>query len=409
MPGVEASSDVEAIRCAATEDADSVLALARDLIRVPSRAGVDPYDDVLATMRNWLTAHGLHPEIVTGKDGSTVGLAVHVDGARPGPLYVLDACLDAAGFGDIAAWTHPPTSAHVADGWLWGRGSGDSKTGAAIFAHLAVRIAAERSRLAGRLGVLFEVDEHTGNFGAAHAYFGHGPGRHAAGVMIGYPGCDEIVIGGRGVLRLQLHIHGIASHSGSRRPGQSAIAKAAELVTALHAISLPEPTPGSFPLPGKLTVTSITGGEGFSTVPDLCTLNVDIRLTDVWDAATAEAAVRQAAADIDGGWPDTLTTTADIVTCWPPFHLTDTAPLARSLVDAARHVGFDARPVVAGPSNIGNYLAGLGIPATAGFGVECSGCTRRTSGSAPTRCPTCSAHTTWRSGSSSTLMADADQ
>ena len=26
------------------------------------------------------------------------------------------------------------------------------------------------------------------------------------------------------------------------------------------------------------------------------------------------------------------------------------------------------RPKVAGPSNIGNYLAGLGIPATAGFG-----------------------------------------
>ena len=28
---------------------------------------------------------------------------------------------------------------------------------------------------------------------------------------------------------------------------------------------------------------------------------------------------------------------------------------------------------VAGPSNIGNYLAGLGIPATAGFGVDYQG------------------------------------
>ena len=28
---------------------------------------------------------------------------------------------------------------------------------------------------------------------------------------------------------------------------------------------------------------------------------------------------------------------------------------------------------VAGPSNIGNYLAGLGIPATAGFGVDYKG------------------------------------
>jgi acetylornithine deacetylase/succinyl-diaminopimelate desuccinylase-like protein len=41
--------------------------------------------------------------------------------------------------------------------------------------------------------------------------------------------------------------------------------------------------------------------------------------------------------------------------------------------------GKHARPVrapaakVAGPSNIGNYLARLGIPATAGFGVDYQG------------------------------------
>jgi succinyl-diaminopimelate desuccinylase len=28
---------------------------------------------------------------------------------------------------------------------------------------------------------------------------------------------------------------------------------------------------------------------------------------------------------------------------------------------------------IAGPSNIGNYLAGLGVPATAGFGVDYKG------------------------------------
>ncbi|UJW31032.1 hypothetical protein L3Q67_38535 [Saccharothrix sp. AJ9571] len=31
------------------------------------------------------------------------------------------------------------------------------------------------------------------------------------------------------------------------------------------------------------------------------------------------------------------------------------------------------QPKIAGPSNIGNYLAGLGIPATAGFGVDYRG------------------------------------
>ena len=35
--------------------------------------------------------------------------------------------------------------------------------------------------------------------------------------------------------------------------------------------------------------------------------------------------------------------------------------------------GADPGGEIAGPSNIGNYLAGLGIPATAGFGVDYQG------------------------------------
>jgi succinyl-diaminopimelate desuccinylase len=45
-------------------------------------------------------------------------------------------------------------------------------------------------------------------------------------------------------------------------------------------------------------------------------------------------------------------------------------------VDVPAGVGGDLRRLAArarGPSNIGNYLAGLGIPATAGFGVGYEG------------------------------------
>jgi succinyl-diaminopimelate desuccinylase len=43
-------------------------------------------------------------------------------------------------------------------------------------------------------------------------------------------------------------------------------------------------------------------------------------------------------------------------------------PLRAALLDAACIHGLRITPKVAGPSNIGNYLAGLGIPTTAGFG-----------------------------------------
>jgi succinyl-diaminopimelate desuccinylase len=42
-------------------------------------------------------------------------------------------------------------------------------------------------------------------------------------------------------------------------------------------------------------------------------------------------------------------------------------------LSSARQDELNTTAKVAGPSNIGNYLAGLGIPATAGFGVDYRG------------------------------------
>jgi NADH:ubiquinone oxidoreductase subunit 4 (subunit M) len=48
-------------------------------------------------------------------------------------------------------------------------------------------------------------------------------------------------------------------------------------------------------------------------------------------------------------------------------------PLRTALLAAADAAGVAATAKVAGPSNIGNYLAGLGIPTTAGFGIDYRG------------------------------------
>ena len=125
---------------AAGEDFADVVKLTRELVRVPSRGGIDSYDPVLETMAAWLGEHGLACRRLAGPDGAVVALTCEVSGGRPGPRYVLDACLDTAPFGDEAAWTYPPLSGEITGGWLHGRGSSDSKAGAAIFAHVAARL-----------------------------------------------------------------------------------------------------------------------------------------------------------------------------------------------------------------------------------------------------------------------------
>ena len=203
---------------AARNDQNGVIELASQLVRVPSRGGIDPYDPVLDAVRTWLHDHKLPTTVLRDPNGATVGLYCEIGGVHPGPRWVLDTCLDTAPFGDESAWTHPPTSAHIKDGWMWGRGTADSKVGAAIFCHIAARLAPVAERLHGRLVLLFDVDEHTGNFGGAKRYF-EGPAAptDVAGVMIGYPGLNTLVVGGRGVFRARLRVHGISSTRAATR------------------------------------------------------------------------------------------------------------------------------------------------------------------------------------------------
>lgn len=359
---------------AAEERVPSVLALAQELVRCPSRAGIDDYGPVLGVLEDWLADRGLPHRRLYDDTGGPAGLLVEVAGGRSGAWWALDACVDTAPYGDETAWSFPPTSGDVVDGWLRGRGAADSKLAAAVFCHIAADLAERTAGLHGGLAVLLDVDEHTGGFGGARAYLADPYAARPDGVMIGYPGLDEVVVGGRGLWRATIVVHAPAGHSGSGSNVVGAVSRAAHLVRLLDGARLPGVDEASgFPLAPKLSVTSLHGGEGFSVTPDRCELNVDVRTTPSFDARDAEVLVRGAVAELDAALPVPRATEVTPVAAWPPFRLADGEQPAAALLDAATEAGLDVRPKIAGPSNIGNLLAGEGVPATAGFGVPYEG------------------------------------
>lgn len=358
----------------AARQAESVVALAGRLVRCPSRGGIDDYAPVITVVEGWLAGHGLPHRRLHDGSGQLVGVLVEVAGGRPGPWWALDACLDTAPFGDESAWTFPPTVGDVRDGWLRGRGAADSKLAAAMFCHIAADLLPRAPALRGGLTVLLDVDEHTGAFGGARAYLADPRAPRPAGVMIGYPGLDEVVVGGRGLWRAVLTVHAPAGHSGSRRTVTSAISRAARLVGMLEGAEPPAPgRDAGFPLPPKVSVTALHSGEGFSVTADRCEVNVDVRTTPDFDRHAAEALVRGAAAELDTELPGPAPTGIHVVACWPPFRLRPHEQPAAALLESAHALGLPVRPKVAGPSNIGNLLAGESIPATAGFGLPHEG------------------------------------
>jgi succinyl-diaminopimelate desuccinylase len=199
----------------AQADQQSVIRLARRLVRIPSRAGIDPYEPILAELEAWLRRHRLEPRLLV-EDGQPVALVCDVVGDQRGPHLVLDACVDTAPFGDENAWTRFPLSGAVEDGWLHGRGSADCKTAAAIFCHVTARLARQRRELNGTVTLLLDVDEHTGGFRGIKRYLAETPAP-IAGVMIGYPGLDHVVIGGRGFWRADVIVYGTPGHTGRGR------------------------------------------------------------------------------------------------------------------------------------------------------------------------------------------------
>jgi succinyl-diaminopimelate desuccinylase len=343
-------------------DVDGIVALAAELVRLPSRGGVDSPELVLAALARWLGANSLQPRELRDADGVLVGLHLRWLAAKPGPIVCLDACIDTAPFGDESRWSRPPTSGAVADGRLWGRGTADSKMGAAILAHVVRDLVRDGSVRRGGIDLLLDADEHTGRFGGARAYLAT-LDRKPDRAVLGYPDNQELVRGSRGFHRVRLTVAGRAGHSGATGgEAINAIGRLARLIAAIEATPLPAESAGPFEFGPKVTVTTVEGGEGFSVVPDRASCSLDIRLTPGFDAA---AAMRWLEALVDP-----QTTRIETVESWPPYIVPESDAFVRAFQSAGSEAfARDIPLAVCGPSNIGNLFAAHGIPTICGLGV----------------------------------------
>jgi len=347
-----------------TAPIDSIVQLASRLVATPSCGGIDSPQAVLGVVHAWLEDNRLAPRLLSDGEGKEVAVLVEIAGPAPGPVLCLDACIDTAPAGDPDQWTEPPFSGVVRGRRLLGRGAADSKSGVAILAHVA-RHLAQTQIPRGSVHVLFDADEHTGRFGGVRAYLAAIP-RLPEGVSLGYPGNDGIVVGSRGFLRAKLHFAGRAAHSGEiDQSGDNALTKAAAFALKVAGADLPKAGDAAFPFGPAATVTHLSGGEGFSVVPDHATCHIDIRLTRAFDGARAASWLQEIVHSVD------RQARIETVDHWPAYLVEPSDRLVRSFAAAAEQAF--GRPIasdVCGPSKIGNLLAARGVPTICAPGVS---------------------------------------
>lgn len=251
-------------------DPDETVALARDLVRIPSITGREGLE-ISKFMAGWLQSNGVEAGLQHVGEGRA-NVYARIPGSEPGPRLLLNGHLDTK---PVENMTIDPFGGEVRDGKLWGRGSCDMKGPVAGEMIAFKAIARCGVPLRGTLLFGSEVGEDGGGWKFEDLI--DGPGACDVGIC-GEPTNLQLHIGCRGFYPLRIHTIGRATHTGTAYTGINAVEKMCQLIPALYALPCfhhDDPIWGRSPI-NAMTIRG--GGKVSSSVPDECVVQFDIRL-----------------------------------------------------------------------------------------------------------------------------------
>ncbi|WP_027286102.1 ArgE/DapE family deacylase [Rubritepida flocculans] len=287
-----------------------------DMVRHPSLRGREaPLQDHLA---RWFAARGYavdrfsladvaldqhekaSPMVEADPAASLQVVAARRCAEPSGRSLILQGHIDVVPEGPHEMWTHPPYAATIKEGWMYGRGAHDMKSGvsAMCFAMEAIRAAGYAPAADVYLQTVTE-EESTGNGALATLLRGY----RADACLIPEPTGGTITRAHTGTLWFRLRVRGVPVHVAVAQTGSNAIMSAYTLIQALyaHTAALNEaarshPWYASVPDPIKFNPGIIRGGDWASSTPAWCEVDCRIGLLPGTDVAEARRGVEQAVA-----------------------------------------------------------------------------------------------------------------
>ena len=221
-------------------------------------------------------------------------VGIHRPRDERGRSLILQSHLDVVPEGLHDMSDDPPYSAKIDGDWMYGRGAGDMKAGAAanIFALDALRRIGLQPAATVYVQSVVE-EESTGN-GALQTFL---QGYTADAVFIPEPEEEMLVRANTGVIWFQVQLRGVPVHVREMGEGANAIDAATRVITALREMEEDwNAEKGEHPHfegeahPINLNIGKIEGGDWASSVPSWC--NIDCRVS-IYPGRSAEDAARE--------------------------------------------------------------------------------------------------------------------
>jgi succinyl-diaminopimelate desuccinylase len=281
------------------DDAE-VIALTRDLVRIPSvvRPG-DPSATeaaVSAHVERWMVKEGFEVEVQDVAPGRANVLGWIGDKGR-GRSLLLEGHTDVVTEGDARAWSHPPFAADLVDGRIYGRGAADMKGGLAAAMVAAAAIRRSGIACAGRLVVGALVDEEGDMLGVKHLC--QTPiGAELDAAIICEPEDNELCLEQRGVVWARVTAHGRMAHGAMPEAGVNAITALGAVLAEVPALERRlrrQSTRCRHLRPPTVTPTVISapldGVPQSNVIPSRGHATLDVRLTPGLDADAVAAEI----------------------------------------------------------------------------------------------------------------------
>jgi len=239
------------------------------VIRADDLKGLRDYGPVETDFSRARTVVGTYRPVTTS--GRSLILQGHCDVVPAGPLEM---------------WTTPPFAPQVRDGWLYGRGAADMKSGtlAALYALDAIHHAGLRPTA--RIHLQSVIEEESTGLGALSTVQ---RGYRADACLIPEPTGGALVRAQVGVIWFRVRVRGRPAHVFEAGVGSNAIKAAMDLIRALEGLEADwnaraagDPHFASVNHPLNFNPGIIKGGDWASSVPSWCDVDCRIAILPGW-------------------------------------------------------------------------------------------------------------------------------
>ena len=207
---------------------------------------------------------------------------------------------DVVPLGDEAAWTMPPFGAEIKDGYLYGRGATDMKSGVAAFAAAAIDFVQDTPPDGAIILAITGDEEGDATDGTTALLDWMAANNESMTVcLVGEPTCPDIMgeamkIGRRGSMTAFFTVTGVQGHAAYPHRAKNPMPAMARLMDVLSSRVLDEGTDHFDP--SSLQVLTIdTGNPATNVIPSQTRATVNIRFNDMHDSTALTAWMQEEA------------------------------------------------------------------------------------------------------------------